>query len=348
MATVRITSTYDVRAAINYASNGKAHQEHENVQERVLAKGGNNLSNVDDAIYQMRLVQKAYGKENGFVQAYRITQSFAEDELSKDNPDDIQKANEMGVEFAKKAYPNNQVAVYTQADGKSGHLHNHIIVNAVCLDGRSLRGTERHFKTIAKVNDEVLKENGVIQTLSKENYESAYSKDVLVTNGEYQSKLQGKYVWKDDLRERIESSVLDERTVNLETFSEVLEEKGVTVTKGKRDFEYAFTDAKEKERKSTARKLGEDYKEDNINVDIRQKQQLIAEQQQQEQQRFQQQQLYEATKLQLERKRRERDEERNRRLEERRNQSDRRSKQPEPTSKRTNRRNKSNDFEFEL
>ncbi|WP_046467928.1 relaxase/mobilization nuclease domain-containing protein, partial [Staphylococcus cohnii] len=228
-----ITSTYDVRAAINYASGGKAHQEHDNVQERVLAKGGNNLSNVDDAIYQMRLVQKAYGKENGYVQAYRITQSFAEDELSKDNPDDIQKANEMGVKFAKKAYPNNQVAVYTQADGKSGHLHNHIIVNAVCLDGRSLRSTERHFKTIAKANDEVLKENGVMQTLSKENYESAYSKDVLVTNGEYQSKLQGKYVWKDDLRERIESSVLDERTVNLETFSEVLEEKGVTVTKGK-------------------------------------------------------------------------------------------------------------------
>lgn len=174
MATVRITSTYDVRGAINYASNGKAHQKHDNVQERVLAKGGNNLSNVDDAIYQMRLVQKAYGKDNGFVQAYRITQSFAEDELSKDNSDDIQKANEMGVEFAKKAYPDNQVAVYTQADGKSGHLHNHIIVNAVCLDGRSLRGTERHFKTIAKANDEVLKENGVMQTLSKENYESAY------------------------------------------------------------------------------------------------------------------------------------------------------------------------------
>lgn len=47
-----------MRGAINYASNGKAHQKHDNVQERVLAKGGNNLSNVDDAIYQMRLVQK--------------------------------------------------------------------------------------------------------------------------------------------------------------------------------------------------------------------------------------------------------------------------------------------------
>ena len=75
---------------------------------------------------------------------------------------------------------------------------------------------------------------------------------------------EGEDVWKDDLRERIETSVLDERTVDLETFSEVLEEKGVTVTKGKRDFEYAFTDAKEKERKSTARKLGEDFKEGNI------------------------------------------------------------------------------------
>ncbi|MEQ6219767.1 relaxase/mobilization nuclease domain-containing protein [Levilactobacillus brevis] len=61
----------------------------------------------------------------------RITQSFADNELSALNPSDWQKANDLGCALAEKLYPAYQSAVYTHIDGEHHILHNHIIVSKV-------------------------------------------------------------------------------------------------------------------------------------------------------------------------------------------------------------------------
>src|SRR5699024_12050023 len=40
-----------------------------------------------------------------------------------------EKANQVGLELAKKLAPNHEVAVYTHDD--TNHVHNHIVINSV-------------------------------------------------------------------------------------------------------------------------------------------------------------------------------------------------------------------------
>lgn len=54
-------------------------------------------------------------------------QSFHSDELSADDPFDVQLAHLAGLELARRLAPNTDVVVATHTDSKSGHLHNHII-----------------------------------------------------------------------------------------------------------------------------------------------------------------------------------------------------------------------------
>src|SRR5699024_7709138 len=67
-------------------------------------------------------------------QVRRIVQSFSRKELNPDDPADIQLANEIGIEFAQRAYSGHQAVVFTQIDGESGLIHNHVLVNNVNME----------------------------------------------------------------------------------------------------------------------------------------------------------------------------------------------------------------------
>src|SRR5699024_11946105 len=55
--------------------------------------------------------------------AHHVIQSFKPDEVTPE------KANQVGLELAKKLAPNHEVAVYTHDD--TNHVHNHIAINSV-------------------------------------------------------------------------------------------------------------------------------------------------------------------------------------------------------------------------
>src|SRR5699024_11387006 len=57
------------------------------------------------------------------IQAHHVIQSFKPDEVTPE------KANQVGLELAKKLAPNHEVAVYTHDD--TNHVHNHIVINSV-------------------------------------------------------------------------------------------------------------------------------------------------------------------------------------------------------------------------
>lgn len=98
---------------------------------------------------------------------YTIRQSFDDSELRYNNPLDVDIANELGrdlaEEFLKKRGIQREYAVFTQADGESHHLHNHIVIINPDYMGRAI-SKGMSFHEIADLNDGVviagLKANG--------------------------------------------------------------------------------------------------------------------------------------------------------------------------------------------
>ena len=98
---------------------------------------------------------------------YTIRQSFDDSELKYNNPLDVDIANELGrdlaEEFLKKRGIQREYAVFTQADGASHHLHNHIVIINPDYYGRAI-SKGMSFHEIADLNDDVviagLKANG--------------------------------------------------------------------------------------------------------------------------------------------------------------------------------------------
>lgn len=253
MAYTRITNTRNGRAAIRYAFEEPSHKKG---MDRVLASSGVNLD-VRFAMQQMRDVWKAHGKDDGnTVQMYRIIQSFGLDELDPNNPDDVQRANEIGQALASELYPDKQSLIVTQADGEGGKLHNHILVNSVSFtDGKSLRGYRKEHEAVAEKTDEILVRYGM-KPLDTENTR------VKRTSQEKRLAEQGKYVWKDDLRGRIDDLLKDTSITSREVFIERLRaDFGVEAvyTDKRKYITYYFEDADGTPRRSRDNKLGTDY-----------------------------------------------------------------------------------------
>lgn len=242
MATTRVTNTKSGKAAIKYAFEEKMGVK---AGDRVLAAGGSNLD-VSYAMQQMRHVWEAHGKADGkTVQMYRIIQSFGLDELDPKNPEDIAKANEIGLALAAELYPDRQALVVTQADGKGkkgvgdekgGKLHNHILVNSVSfVDGKSLRGDDKEHSTISAKSDEIIQRYGMkpVDTEASRNRR---------TLSEKQMAAAGMYVWKDDLRERIVAGLESEEITDRDSFIQHMkDEHEVEVTyRGKKFVKYDF------------------------------------------------------------------------------------------------------------
>lgn len=106
---------------------------------------------------------------------YTIRQSFDDDELQYNSSLDVQIANELGRDlaesFLRKRGIQREYAVFTQADGKSHHLHNHIIIINPDYMGRAIaKGVSFH--EMAELNDEVvvngLRANGRDTTVQQE------------------------------------------------------------------------------------------------------------------------------------------------------------------------------------
>ena len=68
-------------------------------------------------------------RANHKIQVLRIVQSFSTKELNPQDENDILTANLIGQEFVQKYYPDRQAVVFTQIDGKSGLVHNHVIIS---------------------------------------------------------------------------------------------------------------------------------------------------------------------------------------------------------------------------
>ena len=262
MAVTSINSTRNGTGAIDYVLSPKTEG-----RERVRSMSGNNV--IADGNWtrdQMRMTREAYGK-NGinkktgkeFVQAYRLKQSFSDEELDPDSDEDAEKCNEMGLELAKEVYPDHEVLVVTHSDGLGGKLHNHLIINAVSFEtGKSLRGKETNWNYVSEKSDEILKANGLSVIENKKGRDKR-------TQAEIELAERGEYVWKDDLKERIRETLDDDKIVDKDSFIEHMkEEHEVNVRFRGRGMSYAFEDEDEKKRRIRSSRLGTNFQKENV------------------------------------------------------------------------------------
>src|SRR5699024_5990931 len=99
------------------------------------------------------------------VPAYHVTQSCAREgdgALDPDGPEDREKALQLGVALAEKvAGATRYATVHTQIDGRSGCIHNHIVIDSIDkTNGRSFDSSNVKHAVLVKTHDDMLRELG--------------------------------------------------------------------------------------------------------------------------------------------------------------------------------------------
>lgn len=194
MAYTRVTRTANGAGALAYAyGKGKGHNDHQHRNDMIA--NVNILPGVPTEVQMQKYWNRA--RANHKTQVIRVVQSFSINELNPDEPADILTANMIGQEFVQKYYPDRQAVVFTQTDGKSGLIHNHVIISDT--DMTSSRGCDKqqyYQPTLAKWTDEI----------AGQYFELDFGDTTVpdkTTQTERAKRALGEYVWKDDLKSRI-------------------------------------------------------------------------------------------------------------------------------------------------
>lgn len=194
MAYTRVTRTANGAGALAYAyGKGKGHNDHQHRNDMIA--NVNILPGVPTEVQMQKYWNRA--RANHKTQVIRVVQSFSINELNPDEPSDVLTASMIGQEFAHTYYPDRQAVVFTQTDGKSHLIHNHIIISDT--DMTSSRGCDKqqyYQPTLAKWTDEI----------AGQYFELDFGDTTVpdkTTQTERAKRALGEYVWKDDLKSRI-------------------------------------------------------------------------------------------------------------------------------------------------
>lgn len=171
------------------------------------------LDFIDEGNALLHPYTKRLNKCNTYIQ------SWSPDELDINNPEDVQKAHDLGAETARRLAPNSPFIVATHVDSNGGCVHNHIVIlNHDHLTGLAAPKQAGNFHNVKRVNDELMNEVGmeVLQPqgsgVKLRQSEKAAAKAGISTDstGLGLHELDG-YTWADFLRKRVDSLLIDER-----------------------------------------------------------------------------------------------------------------------------------------
>lgn len=253
---------------LNYikGKDGKGHNGHQ--VRNVVISAIDCSCDLDEAKQMMQTEWKKPHRSK--AEAHHYIQSFKMNELDPINPDDISKCNELGYQLAQKIIgkSHHMAVIATQIDGKSGLLHNHIVIcNQDYQTGKALAGRAASIKTARKKNDAVLKANGMNQP---DKLTDEYTANTALIR---KIEDNGGYSWKGDLQRRIEQAQeksgdwnefiknLDEQDVTIRAFKKKAYRNGKLIDPSQKmkTITYSFTDNNGKEEKCRATRLGSEY-----------------------------------------------------------------------------------------
>lgn len=194
MAYTRVTRTANGAGALAYAyGKGKGHNDHQHRNDMIA--NVNILPGVPTEVQMQKYWNRA--RANHKTQVIRVVQSFSINELNPDEPSDVLTASMIGQEFAHTYYPDRQAVVFTQTDGKSHLIHNHIIISDTDMTSSKGCDKQQYYQpTLTQWTNEIAGQYfeldfGNAKTMDK------------TTQTERAKRALGEYVWKDDLKSRI-------------------------------------------------------------------------------------------------------------------------------------------------
>lgn len=136
----------------------------------------------ENAFAEFLATKKLYKKTDG-MNFYQYVQSFSPEENITP-----QKAHEVALEFAEKAWTGYEVLVATHCDAQ--HIHSHFVINSVSFEnGKKLRQNPNTLKSLRALSDEICRQHN-LSTLEP------YSKDGMkISTREYRTAVKGQS-WK--------------------------------------------------------------------------------------------------------------------------------------------------------
>jgi hypothetical protein len=196
---------------------------------------------------------------------------FGPQDFVATNPADWQRVNDLGVELGRRIAPNHEVAVYTHLDGDGHKLHNHIIINMPNLKTGKKYHHTNDWQRVTRFNDQLCQEHDLTVIQRPEQQERH-------TLAERKISAKGAYVWKDDLRDRIDQAMQDPHISDFKALSAVLADKGVMIRIRGQNSSYTFLDAENKHRQARGTKLGSSYEKGAIFDELANRSQILEDQ----------------------------------------------------------------------
>ena len=120
MSTTHIQPLPNVYGRMAYTELGEGKKRTENIQNgtnRIAAQMGDGDSREEFVRFCSAMKRQNQGREN---EGFEVRVSWAPEELSKDNPEDIQRACEYGYLLCKEVAPNAPCWVTVHTDGEGG------------------------------------------------------------------------------------------------------------------------------------------------------------------------------------------------------------------------------------
>lgn len=178
-----------MKGVIDYCCQDK--KVYDDISNQRLVSGIN--CDGENAFAEFLATKKSYKKTDG-MNFYQYVQSFSPEENITP-----QKANEVALEFAEKAWTGYEVLVATHCDAQ--HIHSHFVINSVSFEnGKKLRQNPNTLKSLRALSDEICRHHN-LSTLE------LYSKDGMkISTREYRTAVKGQS-WKFKLMNDIDKAM---------------------------------------------------------------------------------------------------------------------------------------------
>ena len=242
----RLTIHRTLLKSLQYIENPKK------TNEKILVSSNKCSQDTKVAIKEMQILKEMHEKEDG-IQGFHFIQSFKKGEISEE------QAHQIGREWAAKFIENNyQFILSTHTD--RDHIHNHIVINSVGLNGKKYNSCRSELEDIRQYSDLVCLEHGlsIIERKGKTKHRS------------YKEWLESKNKtsWKDVVREDIDFAISS--STSFEEFIQNMKSEGYYIKYGTR-VKYMTFQKSGMKKAVRGMRLGEDYTEKSIRDRIKYK-----------------------------------------------------------------------------
>lgn len=159
MSTTHIQPLPNVRGRMSYTELGEGKKRTENIREktnRIAAQMGDMGTREDFIRFCSAMRRQSQGTR--LNEGYELRVSWSPEELSRDSPEDIQRACEYGYLLCKEVAPNAPCWVTVHTDGEGGCVHVHAtIANHDLVSGTAIAHGTDH-ATVKRKNDRLSRE----------------------------------------------------------------------------------------------------------------------------------------------------------------------------------------------